>query len=39
MERGKNKLINIHVEKQRPKIGPWGTLCFTVPHFEENPCV
>jgi hypothetical protein len=23
-------------ESKGPKIDPWGTSCFTVPHFEEN---
>jgi hypothetical protein len=23
-------------ESKFPKIDPWGTPCFTVPHFEEN---
>jgi hypothetical protein len=27
----------IYIKKSKdPKIDPWGTPCFTVPHFEEN---
>jgi hypothetical protein len=27
----------IHIRKNKgPKIDPWGTTCFTIPHFEEN---
>jgi hypothetical protein len=24
------------MERKGPKIDPWGTSCFTVPHFEVN---
>jgi len=29
----------IYIMKSKgPIINPWGALCFTVPHFEENFC-
>jgi hypothetical protein len=29
----------IHIMKSKiPKIDPWGTPCFTFPHFEEYLC-
>jgi hypothetical protein len=26
------------IKSKDSKIDPWGTPCFTVPHFEENFC-